>query len=670
MKLKLLLIALFLIAININLYGNSKVDSLKVYQLGDINVFDSSVDTKISQTNISSINYFSLQKTDVVSASELQMYIPSARIRTNSRGESMLFLRGAGERQLGLFFDGVPLNVAWDNRFDLSMLPIDIIGKMDVNRNANSILYGTNVLGGAINISTIERSTDGIGGNIRFQGGSGSLMQLSATNDGKFGNFNYIASVSKVKTDGLTLSKNRPDTLKNQNLNSDFRDNTDRDFLSMYARGEYDFAGSAKLGITVLRIEGEKGVGAETHIKPTAARFWRYPDWSRTLISLNGDASLSPSGNVKLRTTFWYDIFNQKIDAFSNSTLQNISSKQSDEDITIGSRNTISWSMNENHSLLFSINWFNTHHKELIDSNPESLFSQNVLSNGMSYEYKRDLFSLKTGLVYDYVNTGDAGLFKEAIGKEQSDYGVFLTLRHLLDENTIVFGNFSRRTRFPTMRESYSGALDRFVINPDLKPETGNLFELGINHSASNFNVEFSGFANFYDGLIEQIRLTKQQDSLRRRIRVNYSEATIMGLDLTLRFAIIDNLNFEANVTYMKSFGKQDTVKLDNIDNRPEILSGLILNYRFGFGLFLQGEMETTGKQFERSPDNASKFIEIGATSIFNFRLSYQFAIETGFNSLYEIFARVNNIADTYRISQLGLPEQGRMITAGVKISI
>ncbi|MBX3044398.1 MAG: TonB-dependent receptor [Candidatus Kapabacteria bacterium] len=661
----IILITFLLVTIS---QSQTKDDSIRVYKLGDISVTDVLAKDKIAKSNINTVNYHILQRSDVRSASELQLFIPSGRVRTNSRGESMLFLRGAGERQLGLFFDGVPLNVAWDNRFDLSMLPVDIIGRMDVNKNANSIMFGPNVLGGAVNISTIERLTEGFGGNARIQFGETGLMQASATHDGRFDRFNYIASFSNTKQDGIPLSANRTDDMQNQDLNSSLRNNTDREFSSFYARGEYYLNESAKLGLSVLHITGEKGVGAETHIEPFAARFWRFPEWERTIIASNGFFDITGNNKLVLRSTFWYDIFNQKTDTYGDMFYNNITANQSDKDRTGGARLALVWNFADNQNLSYSANWYKTNHSEQINETPESLFSQNIVSNGLSYNLSTDLFSLRTGAVFDYISTGDAGVFEDARGKTFSDYGVFAGVKYLLTEDLVAFANLSRRTRFPTMREAFSGALDRFIVNPDLKPETGILTEVGINQSFTDMQFELTIFANYYDNLIDQIRLPASEDPLRRRMRVNFAKATIIGADFTFRARPMRNTTIETNFTYMNTSGEQDGNKVDYIDNRPEFLLGFIANYMFNFGLNVQAEVEGVGTQYERNPDDQSKFLKIDGTAIFNLRLAYKLPVVQGV--VYEVFVRGNNLMDTYRLSQLGLPEPGRMLSAGIGISM
>ncbi len=271
----------FILFANLNA-AEIESDTLRIYRLGDINVGSTRQVGSVVNSTINEIKYFELQRADIFSLAEIQKSIPSARIRTNSRGEAMLFLRGAGERQLGLFFDGVPMNLPWDNRFDLNMLPAGIIGNIFVNQNSNSIMFGPNVLGGVVNVSTIERHSDGYGMNAKLQGANSETYSLDLTHDARIGDFNYIANVSYFNSNGSILSGDIPDDMLHQDLDAKFRTNTDQKRMSGYLRGEYQFSPLMVAGVSILYLTGEKGVAPEAHIEN--ARFWRYPEWNRMLI--------------------------------------------------------------------------------------------------------------------------------------------------------------------------------------------------------------------------------------------------------------------------------------------------------------------------------------------------------------------------------------------------
>jgi iron complex outermembrane receptor protein len=643
-----------------------EADSLKVYRLGELNISEEKNVGKIGMSRYD-VQQHEVHRSDATSVNQLQLYIPSGRIRYNSRGESMLFLRGAGERQLGLFFDGVQMNIPWDNRFDLTFIPADVIGRISVNKNAGSVLYGPNVLGGAVNISTIERSSEGFGINARVQAENSNSINTALTHDGKIGNFNYIANVSYYKSDGSILSSDVPDTVINQDVNSKFITNTDMKRLFAYLRSEYKFSELTTLGLSLSWLDGEKGVAPEND--NTKPRYWRYPELNKTLFTLNLEQFTSENQDAVLRATLWYDIFNQTIEDYKSIAYDKneMNAIQKDNDLTLGGRLAFMYRLGQKQNLNWVFNGFVTRHKETITE--ELLYSQNTINTGLEYDGSFDRLSINAGVGYDRNETPKTGLFTEYEGLTSSDWAGFIYLDYRLSNTFGLFGNLSRRTRFATMRESYSGALNKFMVNPELRPETGILSELGLSYDREDFNLRVSGYYNHYTDLITQITLTKEQDSLKRKMRINVGTADIYGLDLSFRFNPFNQLALEGSFTYLLSNGEDaEGNEIEHFDDKPEILAGLSALYKLSFGLDLLAELELTGSQWESDASLPGGYAELGASSSINFRISYTFYLAEDY--LYEIYLRANNIFDTYRLSQGGLPEPGRTLIAGLGLRI
>ncbi|MFP4368497.1 MAG: TonB-dependent receptor plug domain-containing protein [Candidatus Kapaibacterium sp.] len=633
----------------------AKPDSLKIYSLGQVTVTEEFEVKTVLESPLKTNNYYVIQNSDVISVADFELYIPSGRIRTNSRGESMLFLRGAGERQLGLFFDGVPMNVPWDNRMDLSFVPPDIIGSFEVNKNASSILFGPNVLGGAVDISTVERQTRGFGFRFKAQAGDASNKYFSALNDGRIGKFNYIANVSWLDNPGFIMSDDAPEGIENQYGYSSIRTNSFNERLALYARGEYQF-GATTAGISVSHIDQEKGVPPETN-EGEDARFWIYPDRSRTIIALNTDHDLNEMSYIK--ATIWYDMYKQKIEDYNSLDYDEINEIQKDEDNTAGIRLSYENQLNDNHKFGIVFNGYSTTHNEQTLGSSVKEYSQNTLSFGPEYAGFFGKLELGAGLNYDYNETPLTGDFSEAEGSSTSDCAAFILAKYYFSNKFYAFANSSRRTRFPTMREQYSGALGKFLVNPDLKPETGILNEFGFAFGREGYTIEIALFANLYDNLIGQIRL---DDGLRQR--ENYSSATIYGLDLGYAYTR-GKFDLEGNLTFLQTEAEQNGEEVEHLDNRPELMLSAIAKYSFNFGMQPQIELNYTGTQFERI---SGKFEEIGQSLVMNLRVGYR--LPPIMDTLTEVYIRVNNITDEYRLSQFGLPEPGRMAFAGIMFSM
>ncbi|MCC6636649.1 MAG: TonB-dependent receptor, partial [Ignavibacteriaceae bacterium] len=105
----------------------------------------------------------------------------------------------------------------------------------------------------------------------------------------------------------------------------------------------------------------------------------------------------------------------------------------------------------------------------------------------------------------------------------------------------------------------------------------------------------------------------------------------------------------------------------DKLDNKPEVLGGITIELKPFNKIGISIESEFTGKQVETNPDKPSDKIEIAGSAVFNLRLSYSL-LSAGFSG--DVFFRVNNIFDHYRIYQLGLIEPGRSLSAGITIKL
>jgi outer membrane receptor protein involved in Fe transport len=150
-------------------------------------------------------------------------------------------------------------------------------------------------------------------------------------------------------------------------------------------------------------------------------------------------------------------------------------------------------------------------------------------------------------------------------------------------------------------------------------------------------------------------------------MRVNYSDATISGIDLNLNYQPINRMNIFAYYTYMNIQANQGDIEIKHLIQKPEMLAGISAYYNFAFGIKPQFEIEYTGTFYDSDPENDGEFLEIEPTTLFNLRLSYSFAIS---NIFTEVFVRVNNITDEYKLSQLGLPAAGRTFSGGVSIKL
>ena len=116
-------------------------------------------------------------------------------LRGMSGNAQMLVLIDGHPQYMGLF--GHPISDAYQTM---------LADRIEVLRGPASVLYGSNAMGGVINIVTRKMQEDGIKTHINIGGGSYETLQTEATNQVKKGKFSSTVSASYNRSDG-----HRPD---------------------------------------------------------------------------------------------------------------------------------------------------------------------------------------------------------------------------------------------------------------------------------------------------------------------------------------------------------------------------------------------------------------------------------------------------------------------------
>jgi len=128
--------------------------------------------------------------------------LPSAHVPTNSRGEALIYLRSAGERQVAAFFDGALLNVPWDNRYDLSLVPASVINTVTSASGTLSPQYGVNALG-AVAFFPISPSDTPNPVSVNVETGGEHYVGASATVTAPLGRLDTLVSINNHIAAGL-----------------------------------------------------------------------------------------------------------------------------------------------------------------------------------------------------------------------------------------------------------------------------------------------------------------------------------------------------------------------------------------------------------------------------------------------------------------------------------
>ncbi|HEX7844426.1 MAG TPA: TonB-dependent receptor [Chitinophagaceae bacterium] len=118
-----------------------------------------------------------------------------------------VFMRGASSGRTLILLDGIPMNdpSMINNEFDLNLLSIYDIERIEISRGAQSTLYGSDAIAGVINIITIKKDVDkSFNGKATSVFGNRNTALNSVQLFGKVNKLAYTTRYSKLTTDGFS----------------------------------------------------------------------------------------------------------------------------------------------------------------------------------------------------------------------------------------------------------------------------------------------------------------------------------------------------------------------------------------------------------------------------------------------------------------------------------
>ena len=524
--------------------------------------------------------------------------------------QASVFLRGANSAHTLVLVDGIEVNDPSDSgrSFDFAALPAENIDRIEIVRGSGSALYGSDAMGGVINIITRKGS-----GKPQFslsaEGGSFKTHQEKFSVSGGTERVNYSVSGSSHISDGISAASK-------ESGNSE-RDGYDRKSLS------------ARLGLTptdTLDIDF----------------FYRYLDAEADLDNFGGPNGDDPNYTSDSRSTsFRAQAHLSLFDSFWEQTLgfsltDNDRSYKNDTDVD----HPLDSLRSQYDGQMSKVDW--QHNLNLSQSN--------MLTIGAEYEEettKSRYFS--TSLWGDYVDE-----FSE---KSAHTVGYYLQDQIWLGDNFVATGGLriddnsrfgthdtyrvtasysvpSTGTRFKATYGTGFKAPSLFQLfssygDIDLDPETSKGWDAGVEQSLWDERIllDATYFENDFKDLIDYDLVTSSFQ--------NIGKAQTSGLELNLSIRPVDELTVSAGYTYTKT---ENLVTGEELLRRPRNKYNLNLNYRF----LQRGDVNLNAIYVGKRTDFGN--VPLAAYTVVNMAASYNVTenlrltgrIENLFNADYE----------------------------------
>lgn len=613
-------------------------------------------------------------------------------VRQNSRGEMEIGVRGSDSRQAAVFLDGLPLTVGWDSRTDPSLIPTTGIEQISFVRGLATLLGGANSLGGVLRMdlnAPLSGSTRQVA-SLRLGAGVDEYQAtvLSASGVKPFrvpgGVLRLRGGITARQRDGFALAggdvgngltggTSDPGDIKDRRL----RTNTALEQLDGFTSVRYDHRSGSFVGFTGTAYDAKRGVAPEQHI--ASPRFWRYPEQTRSLGMLSVGTGLrkTPLGQGRVEASAGQTTQSLEIQSFTNRTYSVPSTRELGDESSTITRIAASHTLPGNAMITVASTGSAVRYDETLNAQLATStavrYEQRLSSLGAELEIPlASRVLLSGGIVQDEARTPKTG-GRAALGTlSRSGWRVGTTWRAA---NAVrLHASASERGRFAALRELYSGALDRFDPNPDLKPENLRGIEAGVTLDGGalaekGLQLQVVGFRHTLEDAVIRITLPN-----RRFRRINRDEIRSSGVELLASFTPIEwrgaSITADATLQTIRVYDQTITTGSNErfAEHNPEQRANLALTSPTILGIRGSVMARHIGAQYCQHPDLA-RLVKLDAQTTGDAALTRGFSLRGG-GLLRRLTALVamDNVANRTVYDQCGLPQPGRTLRFGLTL--
>lgn len=611
--------------------------------------------------SVSVLSREQIEQSTATTVDQLLQGIPgvyAARMDASSPNRiAQTYTRGLpGNSRTLVLLDGIPMNVLYDGQVDWSQLSTQDIERVEVVRGASSGLYGANAMGGVINV--ISRSPEA-GESTRLAAETGSMnsQRYQAAHAHSFGGTSVRLSASHYSSDGYNMW--RPDAtvpLANRDIIGTVKDNA-----SLKIAQEIDAQSYVEAGLSYLKDE------ATGFYKPGAAGYT--PQTREQYVPSVRYVRDTEQSNTSL--ALYARMGKQWADTLSPTNYSAISEKGYYEDRNVGLSGQHSWSPMAGHRLTIG--------GDYVDGSIDNHFSYpgstrlrdtrgDLTRTGAFVQDEIALtgrWKLNVAGRFDRWTTGgnqtDTGTGQpNSAYKERSDSAFSPKLASLfkLDDGVNLRASAGRAFNLPDMFNLYANTTRGTTVywaNPDLKPETVNAFDAGVDFYFGAFgHAKATVYYNDAKDFIYSVQRNASNVD-----KINVGAVTTRGLELESLLRPLRGLEINASYTYSRSRIDQNekdrALVGKELTNVPRQNAYLKASYLVQAGATVFAAANIVGKRYGNDANttvyNSYTTFDLGGSYAFTKHFSGRLTVANVGNKVYD---------------GIGYIAPGRVLTAGI----
>lgn len=580
-----------------------------------------------------------------VHVSDLLRDVPGIAVsRSGGIGaQTQIRLRGSEADQTLVLIDGIEANdPAQGSVFDFAHLLTSDIDRIEIIRGPQSALWGSDAMGGVINIITRE-AVSGSQLTGLLEGGSFATAH-GAVGVSERGERHHVSiNGNFVRSNGTNVAEqgDEEDGYRNGTLNlkagMNPLDNLELTFVARHTTAEKEFDPAPFPAF--VPTDGD-----------------RTSDTSQTY----GLAR----AKLDLFSGIWQHIVSA---AFTGTDNENFADGVEDTS-TEGQKLKFSYQTNvffettaladASHTLTFA---YENESEDFKQRGQPSFFGdpnqdQEFTNNSFIGEYRLGLWE---HLFFSASVRHDANdLFDDA-----TTYRGSLSYR-LTQTGTTLRGAYGTAVKNPSFTDRFGFTPDTFFGNPNIKPETSRGWEIGLDQRLLDDRVLIS-VTLFRERLEDEINGFFFDPSLSGFTAVNINgKSERKGIEFALQAEVTDKLNINGSYTYVDSTQDDGTGRQIREIRRPEHVASLNANYRFlaekvniNLGIDYTGEQNDSDfSTFPATPVTLDDYVLVNLTT--------EYALTRSFT----LFGRVENLLDDDYRDVFGFDTPGIAGYAGVRV--
>jgi vitamin B12 transporter len=536
-----ILCALFCSAISLGIINNTYAEEQE-FNFDEYIVTASRVPVKVNEVaaNVTVIENEQIEKgayskvSDILRANNVNMATSSSSSFPIINGDDRVLVMVNGRKM-----NWSHLVVSGNSRaVNIDNLAVKNIERIEIVRGPNSALYGSDAVGGVINIITKKAKENSTILTTEF--GSWSSERYGLTTEGVDKDLSYVLTVEKQKRGNFDYKN--PRTGEDREFNSS---EIDREYKNLRIDKQLD--NDNELSLEIEHMTENNGYGLNLANVDTGVVY--NPNTRREGEDLN--LALTYSWNKEKGAADYFRIYRNRSEAYSSYAT---SSYEHDLKAT-GAEWQQSWKMDDNYTLIGGAEI----RKEQFDEISGGVKSQGNVTTSAAFVENRwkfsDSWSLNLGSRYD----------------KQSDFGDDVTshisLNKELSSDTNLYLSWGQAVKNPTLKQRYANT-PTWLGNKDLKQETGETVTFGIN---SKVNKKTTMQASVYSSHLKNAIAWQNAVVGNQGMYINVNREKRQGFELSAMQRLSEQWSVNAGYSYSKveKQNKSDAYALDLLNSRP-----------------------------------------------------------------------------------------------------